>query len=199
MRKALSTEYIGIIKNVPWINRLYFSSEDMFNTIREKYLNITDNISKIRANMFDGGKIFGGLKNTSGKSSKYKAYILSSNSYEYISNIALKIEFRVKFKTNESIDFKRSQIISTTANYIETLGDNNFSTDSLFEAIKGVVPDIEYINIVRINDYKNGEVQTIENDTSVSTEVLTVSQKVTSTDDGSIVFEPDITVNVVGE
>ena len=199
MRKALTTEYIGIIKNVPWINRLYFSSEDMFNTIREKYLNITDNISKIRSNMFDGGKIFGGLKNTSGKSSKYKAFLLSTNTYEYISNIALKIEFRVKFKTNESIEFKRSQIIYTTANYIETLGDNNFSTDSLFEAIKGVVPDIEYINIVRINDYKNGEVQTIVNDTSISTEVLTVSQKVTSTDDGSIIFEPDITVNVVGE
>ena len=79
------------------------------------------------------------------------------------------------------------------------MGNNNFSTDSLFEAIKSVVPDIEYINIVRINDYKNGEVQTILNDTSVSTEVLTVSQKVTSTDDGLITFEPDITINVVGE
>ena len=123
----------------------------------------------------------------------------SSNTSEYISNIALKIEFRVKFKTNESIEYKRSQIISTTANYIESLGNNNFSTDSLFEAIKTNVPDIEYINIVRINDYKNGEVQTILNDTSVSTEVLTVSQKVTSTDDGSITFEPDITVKVVDE
>lgn len=199
MRKALTTEYVGIIKNVPWINRLYFSTEDMFNTIREKYLAITDNISKIKSVMFDGGKIYGGLKNTSGKSTKYKAYLLSSNSTEFITNIALKIEFRVKFKTNESIEFKRSQIITTTANYIETLGNNNFSTDKLFEAIKVVVPDIEYINIVRINDYKNGEVQTILNDTSVSTEVLTVSQKVTSTDDGSIKFEPDITVNVVGE
>ena len=149
--------------------------------------------------MFDGGKIFGGLKNTSGKSSKYKAFLLSSNTSEFISNIALKIEFRVKFKTNESIEYKRSQIISTTASYIENLGNNNFSTDSLFEAIKSVVPDIEYINIVRINDYKNGEVQTILNDTSVSTEVLTVSQKVTSTDDGLITFEPDITINVVGE
>lgn len=199
MRKALSTEYVGIVKNVPWINRLYFSTEDMFNTIRSKYLTITDNISKIRSAMFDGGKIFGGLKNTSGKSSKYKAFLLSSNTSEFISNIALKIEFRVKFKTNESIEYKRSQIISTTASYIENLGNNNFSTDSLFEAIKSVVPDIEYINIVRINDYKNGEVQTILNDTSVSTEVLTVSQKVTSTDDGLITFEPDITINVVGE
>lgn len=199
MRKALTTEYVGIIKNVPWINRLYFSTEEMFNTIREKYLAITDNISKIKSVMFDGGKIYGGLKNTSGKSTKYKAYLLSSNTAEFITNIALKIEFRVKFKTNESIEFKRSQIITTTANYIETLGNDNFSTDKLFEAIKVVVPDIEYINIVRINDYKNGEVQTILNDTSVSTEVLTVSQKVTSTDDGSIKFEPDITVNVVGE
>ena len=199
MRKALSTEYVGIVKNVPWINRLYFSTEDMFNTIRSKYLTITDNISKIRSAMFDGGKIFGGLKNTSGKSSKYKAFLLSSNTSEFISNIALKIEFRVKFKTNESIEYKRSQIISTTASYIENLGNNNFSTDSLFEAIKSVVPDIEYINIVRINDYKNVEVQTILNDTSVSTEVLTVSQKVTSTDDGLITFEPDITINVVGE
>lgn len=199
MRKALTTEYVGIVKNVPWINRLYFSTEEMFNIIRDKYLAITDNIAKIKSVMFDGGKIYGGLKNTSGKSSKYRAYLLSSNTTEFITNIALKIEFRVKFKTNESIEFKRSQIISTTANYIETLGDNNFSTDRLFEAIKVVVPDIEYINIVRINDYKNGEVQTILNDTSVSTEVLTVSQKVTFADDGSTVFEPDITVNVVGE
>jgi len=199
MRKALSTEYVGIIKNVPWINRLYFSTEEMFNTIRELYNNISDNISKIRSVMFDGGKIYGGLKNTSGKSTKYSAYLLSSNTTEFISNIALKLEFRVKFKTNESIEYKRSQIISTTANYIETLGDNNLSADGLFEAIKEVVPDIEYINIVRINDYKNGEVQTIMNDTSVSTEVLTVSQKVTTTADGTIVFEPDITVSVVGE
>ena len=200
IKKPLSTEYIGIIKNVPWINRLYFSTEEMFNIIREKYLSLIDHIAKIRSVIFDGGKIFGGLKNTSGKSTKYKAFLLSSNTSEYISNIALKIEFRIKFKTNESINYKCSQIISTTVSYIENLGNDNFSTDSLFEAIKNVVPDIEYINIVRINDYKNGEVQTILNDTNVSTEVLTVSQKVTfNNDDGTISFEPDITINVVGE
>ena len=35
------------------------------------------------------------------------------------------------------------------------------------------------------------------NDTTVKTELLTVSQKIVTDSDGNITFEPDVTVNVV--
>ena len=81
--------------------------------------------------------------------------------------------------------------------YVRNIGDNNFSVDKLFDAIKDNVPDIEYINIIKINEYSNGEVQTILNDASVTNEVLTVSQKMVIDDEGDIDFEPNITINVV--
>ena len=71
------------------------------------------------------------------------------------------------------------------------------SIDNLFNVIKNKVPDIEYINILRINTYTNGEVQTILNDTSVTNEVLTISQKLVVDETGDIDFVPDITVYTV--
>ena len=53
------------------------------------------------------------------------------------------------------------------------------------------------LNILNINNYTNGSVQTIINDTSVSSEMLTLSQKVIVDDNGDVDFEPDVTINVV--
>ena len=138
-----------------------------------------------------------GLKRTSGNSSKYIAYKLNDNTQEYIKNIALKFVFRVKFKDNSSIDYKKTQIVNATTNYVNNLGENDLSIDGLFEEIKAAVPDISYINLIKLNNYNNGEVQTIMNDTTVKTELLTVSQKIVTDSDGNITFEPDVTVNVV--
>ena len=67
----------------------------------------------------------------------------------------------------------------------------------MFDSIKSAVPDILYINILQMNNYTNGEVQTILNDTSITDEVLTVSQKIVYDSDGNISFKPNITVQVV--
>lgn len=189
--------YTGILKNVSWINRLYFSNADMYETIRDTYLDLISKLDSIRKILFDGGIMHLGLKRTSGNSSKYIAYKLNDNTQEYIKNIALKFVFRVKFKDNSSIDYKKTQIVNATTNYVNNLGDNDLSIDGLFEEIKAAVPDIAYINLIKLNNYNNGEVQTIMNDTTVKTELLTVSQKIVTDSDGNITFEPDVTVNVV--
>ena len=195
--EPLPVEYIGVIKNVAWINRLYFAGEEMYEKIRSFYLEMIDRMITIKNTLFDGGTIVLGLQTTSGASKKYRAYNLETNNGEYLNNIALKFTFRVKYKDNSSLDYKRDQIINATVNYVNNLGDNNLSTDQLFDAIKAEVPDIEYINILNINNYTNGSVQTIINDTSVSSEMLTLSQKVIVDDNGDVDFEPDVTINVV--
>lgn len=191
------TEYVGVIRNVPWTDRLYFSGETMYTTIRSMYTDIIDRINTIKETLFDGGEIYAGLKRTSGQSNKYKAYILSSGANQFIKNIALRISYRVKFKNNDTIDYKKQNIVDYTVKYINGIGDDCFSIDGLFEYIKTQVPDIEYINITKINDYENGSVQTILNDISVTNEILTVSQKVIVSDNGEISFEPNITVDVI--
>ena len=114
-----------------------------------------------------------------------------------MNDLALSIKFKVKYATNENIDYKNSLIKTATINYIDGIGDNNFTVDKLFEVIKGSVPDIQYINIISINNYKNGEVQTILNNTEINDEKLTVSQKMTADENGDIDFEPNITIDVV--
>lgn len=195
--KDTGVSYIGIMKNVSWINRLYFASENMYEKIRDLYKDLIDRIDTIKSLLFDGGLFRAGLKRTSGNSKKYKAYIMSTGELEYLKNIAIKMTLRVKFKDNDSLDYKTNQVIEATTNYIKNLGNNNLTIDKLFEDIKSAVPNIDYINIVNINDYYNGSVQTIINDTSVSDEILTVSQKLTTDENGDVDFEPDITVNVV--
>ena len=195
--KNKETEYIGICKNVPWINRLYMSGEYMYEVIHKLYMDIIDRSNEIKKNLFDGGKIFMGLNSTSGKSKKFKAYKLTDSVEENLNNIALSFKFRVKYKENTSLDYKEEQIKNAVINYINNIGDQDISIDKMFDIIKSVVPDIIYINIESINNYKYGEVQTIINDPSITDEVLTVSQKMTTTDTGDIDFEPDITVNVV--
>lgn len=189
--------YTGILKNVSWINRLYFSNTTMYESIRDVYNDLIDNVVEIKKSMFDGGLIYVGLKRTSGNSSKYSAFKLSDNTTEYIKNIALKFVFRVKFKSAESVDYKKQQIIDATSSYVNSLADNDLSIDGLFEIIKSAVPDIQYINLTQLNNYYNGDVQTILNNIDVKTELLTVSQKITKDSDGNITFVPDITVNVV--
>lgn len=195
--EQLPTEYIGIVKNVAWTNRLYFAGEEMYEKLRDFYLDMIDRMKVIKNTLFDGGTIKLGLRTTSGISKKYKAYNLNTNETETLKNIALKFTFRVKYKENTSLDYKRDQIINATVSYINNLGDDNLSTDHLFDAIKAEVPDIEYINIISINNYTNGSVQTILNDPEITSEVLTLSQKVTVNDDGDVEFEPDVTINVV--
>ena len=190
--------YVGILKNVSWINRLYFANDVLYDRIRNLYLDLVDRVSTIKGLLFDGGEIYAGLKKTSGKSHKYKAYKLNSGISEYINNIALSIEYRVKFKDNIATDYKKQEIINATVKYISELGDDDLSIDNLFDFVKQVVTDIKYINIVRINDYYNGEVQTIINDTSVTDEIITVSQKMNVDDvTGEISFIPDITVEII--
>ena len=63
--------------------------------------------------------------------------------------------------------------------------------------VSGMCFQCHYINIIKINNYLNGEVQTILNDTSINNEVLTVSQKIVIDDSGDIDFEPNISINVV--
>lgn len=195
--QALPTEYVGIIKNVAWINRLYMSSDEMYEIIREHYLNMIERISIVKKTLFDGGSIKLGLQITSGASNKYKAIHLSTGDLEYIKNIALSINIDVKFKDGDEDDYKKNQIVSTIVKYINNLGDNNFTVDAMFDNIKSSIPDIEYINIRKINSYTNGEVQTILNDPNVSGEVLTIGQKIAVDDSGNITFEPDVTVNVI--
>lgn len=195
--KKLQNSYIGVCKNVPWINRLYMAGETMYEKIVAMYCDIIERTEVIRKSLFEGGKMYIGLSNTSGSSKKFRAHILSTNTYEYLNDIALRFEFRVKYNDEENIDYKNQQIVNSTMDYVRNIGDNNFSVDKLFDAIKDNVPDIEYINIIKINEYSNGEVQTILNDASVTNEVLTVSQKMVIDDEGDIDFEPNITINVV--
>lgn len=196
-RRELTQEYIGICKNVPWINRLYMSGETMYEKIVDMYRDIVTRTREIKNDLFEGGKIFIGLSNTTGKSSKFKAHKLSTNTYEALNDVALNFEFRVKYLDNANIEYKNQQIVNSTMEYINNIGDNNISIDKLFSAIKSKVPDIEYINIIKINNYLNGEVQTILNDTSINNEVLTVSQKIVIDDSGDIDFEPNISISVV--
>lgn len=195
--KPLPTTYTAICKNVPWINRLYLAGESMYKKVVDMYYDIIDRTSKVRNMLFDGGKIFIGLYNTSGKSSKFMAYKLNTNSREYLNDLALSISYKVKYLSSENVDYKNELIKTATVNYIKNIGSSNFSVDKLFEEIKNFVPDIEYINIININNYKNGEVQTILNDTSIVDEILTVSQKITTDENGDIDFEPDISIDVV--
>lgn len=195
--QALPTSYIGIIKNVAWINRLYMSGDEMYETIREYYLDMVERIGNVKKTLFDGGSMKLGLQTTSGVSSKYKAIHLSTGETEFIKNIALSIGVNVKFKEADIDDYKKKQVISAIVKYINELGDNNFTVDAMFDNIKSSVPDIEYINIRKINSYTNGEVQTILNDPNVSGEVLTIGQKIAVDDSGNITFEPDVTVNVI--
>lgn len=192
------TEYVGVVRNVPWTDRLYFSGETMYTNIRNMYIDIIDRINTIKETLFDGGEIYAGLKRTSGTSTKYKAHLLTTGANQYLKNIAIKLAFRVSFKNTETIDYKQQAIIDSTVEYINNIGDECFSVDSLFEYIKNKVPDIEYINVTKINDYENGSVQTILNDVSVTNEILTVSQKViVDSTTGDISFEPNITVEVI--
>lgn len=191
------TTYTGILKNISWTNRLYYSGSIMYTKIRSLYISLIDKIKSIQELLFDGGEIYAGLKRTTGTSSKYKAIILSTDTTEFLSNIALSIKLRVKFKNTISSSEKEQTIIDKTAEYISNLGDDTFTVDALFEYIKTYVTDIEYINIIKINDYYNGSVQTITNDTTVTNEVLTVAQKIVTADDGTISFKPDITVNII--
>lgn len=192
------TEYVGVVRNVPWTDRLYFSGETMYSNIRALYSDIITRINTIKTSIFDGGEIYAGLKRTSGRSSKYKAHLLNTGANVYLDNIALRLGFRVSFKNTETIEYKKQSIIDSTVNYVNNLGDDPFSVDGLFEYIKNEVPDIAYINITKINDYTNGEVQTILNDISVTNEILTVSQQVVVDDTtGDISFEPNVTVEVI--
>lgn len=195
--KPKPTSYTGILKNVPWIDRMYFADEDTYEIIRKLYLNLIDRIDQIKNILFDGGQIYASLKRTSGNSLKYKAYLLNSDSTEGLKNIALSIVYRVKFQDNLTIESKKQLIIDSTVEYINNLGNSSLSIDNLFEFVKRACPNIEYINITKINNYKNGEVQTILNDTSITNEVLTVSQKITTDENGNITFKPDITVDVI--
>ncbi len=169
----------------------------MYEKILNFYLDMISRMKEINNSLFDGGTIKLGLQTTSGSSKKYKAFNLATSEAEQLKNIALKFTFRVKYKDSTSLDYKRDQIINATVSYINNLGDNNLSMDQLFDAIKSEVPDIEYINILNINNYTNGSVQTILNDPNVSSEVLTLSQKIVVDENGDVDFEPDVTINVV--
>ena len=103
----------------------------------------------------------------------------------------------IKYKDNDSLEYKESRIVNAVINYINNIGNNDVSIDAMFDSIKSAVPDILYINILQMNNYTNGEVQTILNDTSITDEVLTVSQKIVYDSDGNISFKPNITVQVV--
>ena len=195
--KPLPVEYVGICKNVPWINRLYMSSEPMYETIHALYNDLINRTDEVRKNLFDGGSIYCGLYRTSGKSKKFKAYKLSDGTQEQLNNVAMKFVFRVKYKDNDSLEYKESRIVNAVINYINNIGNNDVSIDAMFDSIKSAVPDILYINILQMNNYTNGEVQTILNDTSITDEVLTVSQKIVYDSDGNISFKPNITVQVV--
>lgn len=195
--QALPTTYIGIIKNVAWINRLYMSGEKMYETIRQYYLDMVERLGIIKNTLFDGGSIKLGLQTTSGASQKYKAIHLANNSTEYIKNIALSISISVKYKESSDSDYNTEQVRNAIVSYINNLGDDNFTVDAMFENIKNVVPDIDYINLLKINNYYNGEVQTILNDLNSSSELLTIGQKVVVDDDGNIDFEPDINISVI--
>ena len=122
-------------------------------------------------------QIFIGLNTTSGKSKKYKAYKLNDGSKENLNNIAMSFVFRVKYNEDTSLEYKEEQIKSAVISYINNIGEQDLSVDKMFDTIKSYVPDIVYINIEKMNTYKYGEVQTITNDTSITDEVLTVSQK----------------------
>ena len=195
--KPLPVEYVGICKNVPWINRLYMNSEPMYETIHALYNDLINRTDEVRKNLFDGGSIYCGLYRTSGKSKKFKAYKLSDGTQEQLNNVAMKFVFRVKYKDNDSLEYKESRIVNAVINYINNIGNNDVSIDAMFDSIKSAVPDILYINILQMNNYTNGEVQTILNDTSITDEVLTVSQKIVYDSDGNISFKPNITVQVV--
>ena len=195
--RTSDVEYVGVCKNVPWINRLYMCGEYMYETIHDLYANIIERVSKIKNNLFDGGKTYISLNNTSGKSNKFKAYNLTSGLLENLNNIAMNFVFRVKYNENVSLDYKEDQIKAAVLNYITNIGDKDLSVDKMFDTIKSYVPDIVYINIEKINTYKFGEVQTIMNDDSINDEILTVAQKLITTEDGDIDFEPNIVVNVV--
>lgn len=195
--KPLPIAYMGICKNVPWINRLYMNSEVMYETIHDLYNDLINRTDEVRKNLFDGGTIFCGLYRTSGKSKKFAAYKLNTGVTEPLNNVAMKFVFRVKYKNNESLDYKEDQIVKAVMNYINNIGDNDVSMDAMFDSIKTSVPDIQYINIIQMNNYINGEVQTILNDTSITDEVLTVSQKIVYDENGNITFKPNITVQVV--
>lgn len=173
------------------------NSEPMYETIHELYDDLINRTDEVRKNLFDGGSIYCGLYRTSGKSKKFKAYKLSDGSQEPLNNVAMKFVFRVKYKDNDSLEYKESRIVNAVINYINNIGDNDVSIDAMFDSIKSAVPDILYINILQMNNYTNGEVQTILNDTSITDEVLTVSQKIVYDSDGNISFKPNITVQVV--
>lgn len=195
--KPNDVDYTGILKGVPWINRLYMSGEYMYETIHDMYTDIIDRASQIKTKLFDGGKTFISLNNTSGKSKKFKAYRLIDGMTENLNNIAMSFIFRVKYSENTSLDYKETQIKNSVINYINNIGDNDLSVDKMFDEIRSSVPDILYINIEKINTYKYGEVQTIMNDTSITDEILTIAQRLITTEDGDIDFEPNITINVV--
>lgn len=197
--KSLPTEYIGICKNVPWINRLYMAGEYMYENIHSLYTDIIDRTNMIIRNLFDGGKMFVALNFTSGRSNKFKAFKLSSGGNEYLNDIAMSFTFRVKYSDDSSLEYKEDAIKTAVMKYISELGDSDLSVDKMFDSIKSAVPDIVYINIEKMNNYRYGEVQTILNDKTVTDEVLTVSQKIVTTETGDIDFVPDITVNVVQE
>ena len=163
----------------------------------------------IKEQLFDGGIIYASLKRTAGKSlqvgatgtvggvSKYSAQLMSTGVLESLNNIAIKIHYVVKFKENTSLEYKRQQIIDITVRYIDKLGDDNLSFDGLFEFIKANIPDVDYINIKKLNKYDFGEVQTIINNSEYKNEILTVSQKVITDSDGELTFVPDITVDIL--
>ena len=204
-----NTKYTGVIKNVPWINRIYMSSENNFSIIRDQYMNLINSVKMIKEQLFDGGIIYASLKRTAGKSlqvgatgtvggvSKYSAQLMSTGVLESLNNIAIKIHYVVKFKENTSLEYKRQQIIDITVKYIDELGDDNLSFDGLFEFIKANIPDVDYINIKKLNKYDFGEVQTIINNSEYKNEILTVSQKVITDSDGELTFVPDITVDIL--
>lgn len=175
----------------------------MYGNISFAFQNIINKISSIE-NIVDGVSIRLGVKKTTGRGA-YKFMNLKTKVIETLDDMALSLAISVRPKNVYSIADMDYFLKSIRDTIISKVLNNNslvFSFMKMLEEVKSIVPNIDYFELRKVNNYEPGICQTITADEgSVSDQILGIRYVVdTSSSDISmdtVVLKPAIDIDIL--
>lgn len=204
--KTVYADMTGIIRNFPWYDRIYNVNTKYFD-IRNSYLNCLSILDELNTIIIDGITLSLSFKKTSGKSSLFYVKNLYTSELEPLDNIAISLDFGVRFDDKLSeIDkeFNINNIIEKTKEYIYNEVTDEFNINNLFSYLKDAISSITHLEHYSINNYPSNMVQTIfkkTTSTSVENEILGIRSAIDSSKSNisknEVYFKPAITVKII--
>jgi len=158
---------ILILRSAPVYNRIYNNQEKYFEVING-YYSLIEKMKNLNTRIAGGCTLKLGLYDTIGYSDGYyRFYNQNTENEEYLDSISLSLSIGVKFFGNligTDITYLISMIKNEIVQYINDFKitvEKTLSFNKMLEYIKNKIPNIDYFEIYRVNNYKSGSCQSI--------------------------------------